>query len=84
MMIEFLTDNNDELAVISPDHIVYVRNDSGAAIVKMTNNETFIISDYDEVLSRLRMANVIIYLDKEVREAAEERETAADDSDEEN
>jgi len=81
-MIEFLTDNNDELVVVNPTHIVYVRNDGGTAILKMSTNETFILDDYNAVVARLRESGIIIYLDQEAREAAEVVEVLTDSEEE--
>jgi hypothetical protein len=81
-VIEFLTDNNDELVVVNPEHIVYVRNDGGTAILKMSTNETFILDDYNGCVARLRESGLVIHLDKEAREAAEEIEVLTESEEE--
>ena len=76
-MIEFLSDNGS-LVTVNPNEIVFIRNDNGTAIIKMSTNETIIIDDYDDVINRLQMTGQSVYLDKQTRE-----EAAVDESDDE-
>lgn len=78
-MIEFVEDSGT-LVVINPDHIVYIKNDDGTAIIKVVNNETFIMDSYDDTIKRFTESNQLIHLDQEAREEIEEAKVSTEAS----
>lgn len=67
-MIEFLIDGGGFVAV-NPDHIVYIKNDSGQALVQTTGGNVFLPQmAYDDLLDHFQRNGVMIHLDKETRD----------------
>ena len=82
-MIEFLIDGGGFVAV-NPDHIVYLKNDSGQALVHMVNGNVFLPQlSYDDLLDHFQRNGVVVHLDKETRDDLEDTFDGDKDEDEE-
>lgn len=78
-MIEILIDSGGFIAV-NPDHIVYVKNDSGQALVHLTNGNVLLAQmAYDDLLEHFQRNGVSVSLDKETRDDMEAVDEAAEE-----
>lgn len=78
-MIEILIDGGG-LVTINPEHIVYIKNDSGQALIQVTNGNMFLPTmSYDDLLDYLQVSGVIVHLDKETRSELDEDSVEAEE-----
>lgn len=78
-MIEFLVDGGGFITV-NPAHIVYIKNDSGQALIYCANGSVFLPQmAYDDLLDLLQRTGLMVYLDKETRDGLNDDDDEAEE-----
>lgn len=78
-MIEFLVDGGG-FVTVNPTHIVYIKNDSGQALIHCANGNVFLPQmAYDDLLDLLQRTGVMVYLDKETRDELNDDDEAEEE-----